>query len=139
MAGAPSAVRTPQPRPQVYWIPPPNDTYKINLMGQFLRMQIKKGLELLLGIIKAWWLNQCLRRFPSQIQLMILKPCKGSWILYGFRNLKGNFRGDSMVIINSLQDEVSSLLALFGHLIVETKIFSGMFYFYEFFSYTPSR
>ena len=94
-------------------------------------MQIKKGLELLLGIIEAWWSNQCLRRFPSQIQLMILKPCKGSWILYGFRNLKGNFRGDSMVIINSLQDEVSSL-ALFGHLIDEVKILAESFTFMSF-------
>ena len=30
MASAPSVVLTPQPRPQVYWIPPPNDTSKIN-------------------------------------------------------------------------------------------------------------
>lgn len=55
MASAPSVVLTPQPRPQVYWIPPPNDTFLgLILMRQFLRMQIKKGLELLLGIIEAW-------------------------------------------------------------------------------------
>ena len=30
MASAPSAVLTPQPWPQVYWISPPNDTSKIN-------------------------------------------------------------------------------------------------------------
>lgn len=36
MAGAPSAVRTPQMRTQVYWIPPPNDTSKINFSGAIL-------------------------------------------------------------------------------------------------------
>lgn len=30
MASAPSVVLTPQPRPQVYWIPPPNDTSRVN-------------------------------------------------------------------------------------------------------------
>ena len=30
MASAPSAVLTPQPWPQFYWISPPNDTSKIN-------------------------------------------------------------------------------------------------------------
>ena len=37
IAGAPSAVRTPQPRPQVYWIPPQNVTSKINFNGAIFK------------------------------------------------------------------------------------------------------
>ena len=55
MAGAPSVVRTHQPRPWGCWIPPPNDTFKINFDVAIFKDENQARIgAILLGITDAW-------------------------------------------------------------------------------------
>ena len=110
--------------PQVYWIPPPVSSFKLNFDGALLQDINVVGLRVIFRdhqeqVIASIAEKVCLPQSSDEVEALAVAKAISFALDIGLNSII--VEGDSEVIINFLQHE-EALFATFGHLISTTKV-----------------